>query len=281
MHTVTAIITTYNRPVEIINRALESIEKQTFPVLEILVVDDNHFSEGRPGVLSDLSISIRELCKNRAVYIKQPKGNAGANAARNLGLDNAKGDLVAFLDDDDEWLPQKIERELELMDEDTGLVFCGGIMSENGVRLPYFTLKCFNPSPGYLDMLRRDCIGSTSNPLIRKSVLEECGRFDEDMPARQDYDMWMRVSKKYRMTGTPETLFVHYNHGEGQITGSKIRSFIGYSRLFEKNRDAYRKDIQAWLTIKYFIYQNQPGRRGKINYFLVRAARKIWKYVER
>lgn len=124
--TITAIITTYKRKPEVVQRALRSIEIQTYQASEIIMVDDNPIDvEGK-----ELSDALKNLCKNRAIYIKQPKGNAGANAARNLGIDNAHGDFIAFLDDDDEWLSEKIERQMALFNEDVGLVFCSGILHE-------------------------------------------------------------------------------------------------------------------------------------------------------
>ena len=276
MYKITAVITTYNRPVEYINRALVSIEKQTYPVFETIVVDDNRFAGDCQGGLSDMSLEIKKLCENRAIYIKQPKGNAGANAARNLAIDNAKGDFVAFLDDDDEWLPEKTEKEMALFDEETGLVFCSGIQSEEGKsEIPYYNLKIFNCCPTHADMLRRDHIGSTSQPIIRKSVFEKCGKFDENMPARQDYEMWLRITSKYKVRGVPDKLFVHHIHSFDQITKSTDKAYRGYRLVYKKYKADYKKDIQALLTIKKNIYKNQPGLLGKINWFKFRVKRKI------
>ena len=127
---ISAIITTYKRDEGIVLNALKSVESQSYPVYEIIVVDDNPFNNGQE---SDLSRSIRFAVSEKAVYLKQPKGNAGANAARNLGIQNASGDYIAFLDDDDEWLPTKIEEEIQAFSNDNiGLVFCGGYLREMG-----------------------------------------------------------------------------------------------------------------------------------------------------
>ena len=226
---VSAIITTYKRPASVIEKALNSIEAQTYPVFEIIVVDDNPFdTEGKK-----LSVSVKKLCENRATYIKQLKGNAGANAARNLGIEKSNGEFVAFLDDDDIWLSTKIEKQIASFDDDIGMVFCSGICheihSDGTVReLNYFNYDCFKSNPNHIDLLRFDYIGSTSHPLIRKSVFKKCGLFDESMPARQDYDMWIRITKAFRVVGIKEKLFIHTLHENGQISKNKQKSYLGY-----------------------------------------------------
>lgn len=277
--TVSAIITTYKRKPEVVQRALRSIERQTYRVSEIIVVDDNTIDvEGKK-----LSATLKNLCKNRAVYIKQPKGNAGANAARNLGIDNAHGDFIAFLDDDDEWLSEKIEKQMALFNENVGLVFCSGILHEELGGVVYesdcYNFNNFNSNPSYLDMLRSDCIGSTSQPIIKKTVFKKCGKFDEDLPARQDYDMWIRISKYYNIVGIPEKLFIRNMHENDQISRSKEKSYIAYKRLYEKYHDEYCKDVMAWLNIHVYITMNQKGLAGRAKCFLYRAARKTYKNI--
>ena len=126
-------------------------------------------------------------------------------------------------------------------------------------------------------MLRGDCIGSTSQPIIRKTVFEKCGKFDEDLPARQDYDMWIRISKYYNIVGIPEKLFIHNMHENDQISKSRERSYRAFMRLYEKYHDEYRNDVMAWLNIHVFITMNQNGFAGCAKCFLYRAARKTYK----
>ena len=107
---VSVIIPTYKREPEVLLKAISTVEQQTYPVSEIIVVDDNPFD------LSELSAKIEATVSKRAVYIKQPLENAGANAARNLGIQNAHGEFIAFLDDDDEWLPEKLNKQIRIFD---------------------------------------------------------------------------------------------------------------------------------------------------------------------
>lgn len=287
MEKVTAIITTYNREANIVMRALSSIEAQTYPIFEKIVVDDNKLLNQE---LSSLSVSLRDTIGDRAVYIKQPLGNAGANAARNLGIKNAHGDYIAFLDDDDEWLPDKIQKQISIFQAtekpNLGLVFCGGIcrvQMDNGEKreYDYFNLKYFMPSPTHMDILRDDRIGSTSQPLIRKGVFSKVGGFDENLPARQDYDMWIRISKQYEVIGIYERLFIHNLHEKEQISKSKKRSYIAFSKLYSKYQDEYKRDPMAFFNIQYYIALNQEGIIGRIRLYLVRFIRKLYMVMEK
>ena len=286
---VTAIITSFNRDKWTVLRALKSIETQTFPVFEIIVVDDNALVDGR---LSALSLSIQEAVGDRAVYIKQPLGNAGANAARNLGIAYANGDYVAFLDDDDEWLPEKIERQIAVFsrerDEGLGMVFCGGICRKRArperekelnvdgniaQEYDYYNLNHFVSRPSHLGLLRQDTIGSTSQPLIKKSVFEKVGLFDEKLPARQDYDMWLRISKYYKIMGIDNRLFVHNIHENDQISRSKKRAYDAYTMLYRKYHREYIRDPIAWLNVQENISKNQSSQMGNMRMRLLSIMR--------
>ena len=121
---VTCIVTSYRREKRIVGRALDSILAQTYSPLEILVIDDNrgdnaeHYSEG-----------IMELISGRTgiTVIKTENGHGG-QYARNTGIRYAKGEYIAFLDDDDEWLPEKLEKQVKLLNEhpDCGMCYTDG-----------------------------------------------------------------------------------------------------------------------------------------------------------
>lgn len=282
---ISAIITTYNRPSSIVNRALLSIINQTYKVYEILIVDDNPFENDSDKELNEISKEIKQLVSSyeNVNYIKNPNGNSGANFARNIGILNCHGEFLAFLDDDDEWLPQKIEKQLDVFNNsnvnDIGMVFSSGLVrkynGKNIIEEDYYTYKNFAFYPKFSDLLREDVIGSTSQPLIKRKVFEEIGLFDIFMPARQDYDMWLRISKKYNVVGIKEKLFIHYHHSMGQISKKKINSYLGYNLLYYKYYKEYNNDIIAWLNIHCYIYYNQKGFIGSINSFLIRVLRKI------
>ena len=117
---LSVIITTYNRDLKIINRAVISVKNQTYPWIEIILVDDNLNN-------SKLSARIYAYCKKEnIIYIKQ-FGNQGACNARNLGAANSHGEYIAFLDDDDEWMPSKASEQVNTLKKGYGLVFSKGL----------------------------------------------------------------------------------------------------------------------------------------------------------
>ena len=255
MENVSAVITTYKREAEIVLRAVKSILNQTAEVKEIIVVDDN---KDNSPYSKALETALKDAPKVK--YVKQD-GNKGACAARNLGIKNAKGDYVAFLDDDDEWCPDKIEKQLAGFDEGVGMVYCGGtIIDENQdppATRPYN--RNVKSEPTFKELLYMDCIGSTSNPLILKSCIIDCGCFDEQMPARQDYDMWLRIAKKYKIVGIDKPLFLHYLHKGEQISSSSKKTLTAYKLLYKKYKADYAENKDALRMLYIFISMSAKG----------------------
>lgn len=252
---VSGIITTYRRDGSVVRKAIQSMLDQTYKLLEIIVVDDNPND-------SPYCESIKKVCTELgAKYIKQD-GNKGACVARNLGIENAKGEFVAFLDDDDLWRSQKIERQLSVFEreksEETGLVFCNGTIRflPSGAEKKYNESSRYLTPPTFEDMLVGDKVGSTSIPLIKKSVFEDVGGFWVEQPARQDYEMWLRIVKKYKIVGIDEDLFIHTMHDGEQISKSKKRSYIGYKNIYEKYKPEFKKNPVAYESIISRIWTN-------------------------
>lgn len=257
---LSVIITTYKRNPEMIMRAVQSIQKQTYKNIEIFIVDDNENN-------SEYSKKLKEVFSNmeKITYLKQD-GNKGACAARNLGIKHANGEFIGFLDDDDTWEETKAEKQLlkfEEGGEDVGLVFCLGNvvdMNENPPkRKDYYTSKFFKPELTYLDLLRADAIGSTSQGMVRKSCFDKVGGFNVDLPARQDYEMWLRLSKNYRVLGVKERLFNYIQHGEEQITKSGKKSLTGYKIVYNLYRADFEGDLEARISILSRMMQASKG----------------------
>ncbi len=277
---VSVVITTYKRPPEAVENAVKSVLDQTYQDFEILIVDDNLNNSEESKHIAE-SFSGRE----RIRYIKQD-GNKGACAARNLGITNAKGEYVAFLDDDDTWEPQKLEIQLERFkdaDENVAMVYCLGDVVDVSTIPPtvseYYTTGLFKNEISFHDQLKYDYIGSTSQGLIRKSALVKLGGFDESLPARQDYEMWLRISKNYKIYGVKKVLFHYIQHGMEQITKSPKKAWTGYKLVYKKYYDDYRKDPDAHVgmlqrmieTVKdynYFLYQYYRLKKHFIRRFV-------------
>lgn len=245
---VSVIITTYKRPIEIIERAVQSVLSQTYEDIEILIVDDNCDNSEEAG-----AVQSHFTGRDRISYIKQD-GNKGACAARNLGIKQSRGEFIAFLDDDDTWEPDKLECQLarfEGTDESVGMVYCLGDVIVTTTNPPtveeYYTTAYYKDEITFHDQLKYDYIGSTSQGLVRKSTFETIGGFDERLPARQDYEMWLRISKSYRILGVKKVLFHYYQHDLVQITKSPKKSLTGYQIVYDKYKEDYKKDKDAHI----------------------------------
>ena len=255
MKSVTAVVTTYHREPYIVQQALSSIAEQTYPIKQIILIDDNE--DG-----NELSSKIREVCAQyrNPVYIKQ-NGNQGACTARNLGICHAEGEFVAFLDDDDQWMPEKIEKQIKVFEENdssVGLVFCSGIVldEKTGIQSDYYNCG-LKKDITFADMIVRDYVGSTSNPLIRKTCFDVVGGFWTDQPARQDYEMWLRISTKFRLLGIDEKLFIYSIHSGDQITKDDKKSYIGFKNIYRRYKKGYVSNPRARIDMLNVIIRGR------------------------
>ena len=233
--TVTVIITTFNRQINFLKSAVKSVIEQTLKPDEIIVVDDN--------TNSLLSESIKSFChKENIIYIHN-LGTHGACAARNLGISRASGQFVAFLDDDDEWKANKLEEQVNAITNESVLIYCNGWKVDK--RTNPETISEYRSSEQFInrvtfeELLEKNHIGTTSQLLIKKSALVEIDGFDEELPARQDYDLCLRLASCGNFIGINHHLFVHYIHFENQISKSSIASLRAYKKLYFKYKKYY------------------------------------------
>ncbi len=247
---VSVVITTYKREDELLRRSIESVLNQTHRNLELIVVDDNE----KDDIYQRKSEKIVQSYKG-IKYI-QNGHNMGAQYSRNIGILNSLGEYLAFLDDDDEWDPLKLEKQLEKFTEEcVGLVYCNGYTSVDGKKSEYryWTTQI---DPSFSDMLGDDFVGSTSQVLIKKKCFAHVGIFDNDMPARQDYEMWIRISQKYKLVCVEDRLFTHYMHEGEQISKNPTKALTGYTNIFKKYKTSYRKERKAKAKILKKIASN-------------------------
>lgn len=240
---VSVIITTYGREQSLLMQAINSVLEQTYKNIELIVVDDN----GRG--------SNQQLCNekvlsqyNDIVYVCNEK-NSGVQYSRNVGILRSKGAYVAFLDDDDVWCQEKIYKQIELLEkENLGMVFCNGyrFQHNNYEQVTIYQKNFISNRLISFDLeLENDHIGSTSNPLIRRECFAKAGLFDLAMPARQDYDMWIRICKYYMVKGVNEPLFYYRSHSGTRITKSEKKSFDSHMLLWKKYMKEYKKNKHA------------------------------------
>ncbi|MBY0518500.1 MAG: glycosyltransferase family 2 protein [Bacteriovoracaceae bacterium] len=171
-----------------IQRAVDSVAKQTYPIEEVIIVNDGS---------TDNSQSVVENIKSTSqLKIKLfNQKNAGPSCARNIGIKNATGEMVAFLDADDWWLPEKIATQVRILESlpEAGLVSC----NRNNEMFPHFLIFGFGNFvrlPLKLLLIKNFC--PTPTVLVHRSILEKI-LFDESMTHLEDLDMWIRISKSY------------------------------------------------------------------------------------
>lgn len=253
---VTAIVTTYKREPEIVVRAVKSILNQTYKDLEIIVVDDspNDYAY-RNGVKEQVL-----LLDDSIQYIQHEK-NAGACQARNTGLSMAQGEYVAYLDDDDEWEPSKIQKQVSVFEKgssEIGLVYCGCIWINQMTKER--TIKPLEKHSGHVfdELIKGNFIGGTSCPLMRTSYLKDIGGFDPLMQSAQDADVWLRMASKYKVEFIDEPLFSYYEvHAGEQISTNPHKKLAGVQRLYEKNSQYLQEHSDAnWVMLNKisFLY---------------------------
>lgn len=237
---VSVIITTYKRPFETLSRAIESALAQTHTNFEIIVVDDSPDSPEREL----LKTQVEEAYVGRLLYIQNPK-NLGACASRNIAIRRSTGQYIALLDDDDQWLPKKNELMLPLFDScDIGLVYCNYLTYRNGSPITIKRRKRYEGSV-LPQLLESNFIGGCSIPLIPRKAFDDCGMFDEKLPASQDTDLYRRIAKKYQVKYLDEPLVI-YHFSDESISTSQERQIRGRLMLLEK----YKDDYAAYPAIK-------------------------------
>lgn len=220
---VSVIIPTYNRT-KLIQRALKSAFDQTYPNFEVIVVDDGSTDQ-----------TVLQL-EHHPHLVLIHKKNEGVSAARNTGIGQARGKLIAFLDSDDEWLPKKLERQVEFFEKNPEAMICqtDEIWIRNGKRVN--PMKKHKKYSGWIfkECLPL-CIVSPSAVMMRRELFDIVGNFDESLPACEDYDLWLRVAARFPIYFIGEKLVVKYGGHADQL-----------SRTVE-NLDRYR--IQALMKI--------------------------------
>ncbi len=211
---VSAIITTFNRA-HFLEKAIQSVLAQTFTDFELIVLD-NSSSDDTAEVVAGFK-------DPRIVYVKHPP--LGISGARNLGVKTARGEFVGFLDDDDEWLPNKLELQVKKFDaspSSVALVYGGfeRVTSEGEIYSTFTPRLRGNVLERYVcghDPLT----GSASNPLIRKSAFDVVGRYDENIRTSEDWECYIRLARKFEFEFVPEPLLQIRKHGGARL-GDKL-----------------------------------------------------------
>jgi len=234
---VSAIIPTHNRA-DLLERAIESVLDQTWENLELVIVDDAS-DDKTPQFLKSLS----DQHKNLKVIRNQE--SKGAAASRNIAIQNAKGDFIAGLDDDDFWRPNRIELLMEEFQDGYSAVTSNDRMDFGEKEIvwkkkPVITLH---------DLLYYNQVGN--QVLTKKEYLQQIGGYDETLQSAQDYDLWIRLAHDFGPIKTaPHTLQVVNMSDERESITTSDNQIDGYIACFEKHRDKMNSE-----QVKYQKYR--------------------------
>lgn len=236
MPNVSIILPTFNRA-QIITSSIRSVLQQTYTDFELIIVDD-----GSTDATEDC---VKRFGDPRISYIRHAQ-NRGGNVARNTGISRAQGRYIAFQDSDDEWLPEKLERQVALLDQlspDIGVVYTGAWIMKDGKK-SYFPGQKYPQKEGDLHQaLLKENFVSMIVTLVRVQALQQVGFFDESLPRLQDWDLWIRISKYYQFKFIDEPLAII------RPTPLSITNDLG----------AYAKANERFME-KYFQEYRQIGR---------------------
>lgn len=256
--TISVVIPVFNRP-EQIKRAIDSVLKQTFKNFEIIVVDDGSTDE-TPVVLKSYADMIKVITTE----------NCGVSATRNTGVKNANGKFVAFLDSDDEWKKDKLQKQFDhLVQNNYRVTQTEEIWIRDG-KFKNKTKKHIKPVDDIFIPSLDICMVSPSSVMMEKALYEEYGGFDETLAVCEDYDLWLRMSFKERFGLLEEQLVIKYGGHADQLSSvPTLHSYhiISLSKILSTtcNLSEFHKiEMQKMLKKKIEIYANGARKRGNI-----------------
>ena len=263
---VSAIITTHNRK-ELLKRAIESVLSQTYKDMECIVVDDA--STDGTG----------ELCKSYPIqYIYIPKEKSkGGNYARNLGIKASSGIYCAFLDDDDYWLPEKIEKQVALIEEkQCELVYCGRIIEQVFTDSTLF--KDCLPDPRWCGDMQKLILQficcTTSTILVSRQALIDAFFFDESLKFWQEYELTIRLAQRQPFYFVNEALCVYrVNISDTNRLTNKYfewRKAVKYIHI--KHKNLYKKLTPKEILLSKKLEWLDAELRCQVSHLTIRKA---------
>jgi len=254
---VSVIIPVFNRET-FIQKAVDSVLLQDYRPIECIVVDDGS-TDQTPRVLAGFDNRIRVIRKE----------NLGVSAARNTGIRAASGSLIAFLDSDDYWLPGKISAQVAFFKTHPEAILCqtNEIWIRNGRRVNPGKRHKKRSGNIFIPSLAL-CLISPSAVMMRRSLFDRIGFFDETLPACEDYDLWLRVTCKYEVHLIDEALIVKQGGHPDQLSRMpgldrfRIMAIDKIMKTGKLTQDQYEAAARV-LKQKCRIYANGCARRGR------------------
>ncbi len=267
MSSLSAIVTTFNRP-DYLDSAVKSVINQTRAVDEIIVIDDSDRTQRENKAV------IKSFDDPRIILIAT-SGCIGSNPARNLGVKAAKGDYLAFLDDDDQWLPNKVERQAAVLDADStiGMVYCGwNHFNLDTGEIREHPPREFPEGDLFNELIFKNVTGKTSGFMSRKSSSVSIGNFNIELPASQDWEYALRMSKAFKIGVVPQPEFLFGGHSGQRITRSTGKYLQSYEHIYQQyasHRRKVRGSLARSALIKWKLggFMQHEGRLAGAFYY--------------
>lgn len=272
MPKVSVTLTTFNGATRgYLGFAIESVLNQTFKDFELLIIDDGS------------SDSTKQFCEkylidNRVKYIYQV--NKGLAGARNTGIENSQGEYICFLDDDDVWKKDKLQKQLDFFEKnpDAGMVYTNlELIDEVGKVIGYQKHKANGDI--YKELFYENIVDAPSSCMIKKEVFEKVGNFKEWMKSAEDYELWFRIAKEFKIYSTNEPLVEYRVHQNKMSTNYSKMEFYGIATLYYTlENDSSVDEIEVYYKLyekyasKHFSLKNMQEFR---KYFWIAFAYKI------
>lgn len=235
---ISVIIPTYNR-CRLLEKAIESVLLQTYKKFEIIIIDD---------CSTDKTEELIKGFKDDRIKYYRNETSLYAAASRNRGIQKSSGEFISFLDDDDMWMPEKLEKQINKFknNQNLGLVYGGVKIIFENQNLTYINQPKVSGDI-YKKMLIKNHIGVTPSVLIKRSVFNKIGLFDTTFPAREEYDLWIRIAKEYEIDYVDEPLLISYVRINLDRISSNLNNYIEANNLLNEK---YQVEINNNLTYK-------------------------------
>jgi glycosyltransferase involved in cell wall biosynthesis len=266
MPTVSVIIPTYNRA-RLLGRAVRSVLAQNYQDFELIIVDD--------GSTDDTEGLVKNLNSEKIRYLRH-RQNKGASAARNTGISSARGEYIAFQDSDDEWMPDKLEKQMRafaVAPPEVGIIYTGFYIIRDNRKI-YRPSASITPKDGDIlnGIINGEYLVSPQTIVAKRECFEKLGLFDENLPALEDWEMSLRLAKHYHFNYINKPL-MQYHIQPDSLSRNKSAMIKSYQLIMERYSDDFQRDrrllAKHYLRLGNFLYSN--GEIGQGREYFVRS----------
>lgn len=257
MPTVSIIIPTYNRE-QLVGRAIQSVFAQTYQDFELIIVDD--------GSTDDTERLVKSFKSEKIRYIRH-RENKGPAAARNTGIRSAQGDYIAFQDSDDEWVPEKLEKQMRALataPPEVGIVYTNFYVTTKNNRKRFGAYASLAPKGGdVFSSLLKGRFVLPSATVIKRECFERVGVFDERLSPIEDSELLLRFSRHYHFKCINEPLVLYYPQPDS-ISKNKSARIKPYKLILEMYFEDIKQDKRI-LANCYFRLGNILCSAGELS----------------